>query len=67
MTYSTKQSALCAGRLRMLTSDRQSSDGLTYTNLDRIERRNQILAELLKNSIDSWLQFEIVILQVTIR
>lgn len=66
MTYSTEQSALCSRRVRSLTPDRQSSDGLTYANLYRTKRHDHILAEFLEDCVDIWLQFEIVVLQITI-
>ena len=67
MTYSTKQTALYSRRVRLLTADRQSSDGLTYTNLDRVKRHDHVLTEFLDNGVNIRLRFEIVLLQVTIR
>lgn len=65
MTYSTKHAAL-GSRVRVLVSDRQSCNGLTYADLDSVKRYNHVLAKLVENRFHSWLHLEVVVFQVSV-
>jgi hypothetical protein len=64
-TYSAEYAAL-GPRVQMLASNWQSCDGLTYADLDSVKGYNHILAELLEDGLNSWLQFEVVVFQVSV-